>query len=48
MWELYLSWSEGGFRERRVEDYQLLLAKPAYRAARERVRTERAVGAGAD
>jgi cyclopropane-fatty-acyl-phospholipid synthase len=38
LWELYLSWSEGGFRERRIQDYQLLLAKPAYRASREKER----------
>lgn len=33
MWELYLSWVEGGFRERRIRDVRVLLAKPAYRAA---------------
>jgi cyclopropane-fatty-acyl-phospholipid synthase len=32
MWELYLSYCEGGFAERRIRDVQLLLAKPAYRA----------------
>ncbi|HEX5225251.1 MAG TPA: cyclopropane-fatty-acyl-phospholipid synthase family protein [Solirubrobacteraceae bacterium] len=32
MWELYLSYCEGGFRERRVRDVQLVLAKPSYRA----------------
>jgi cyclopropane-fatty-acyl-phospholipid synthase len=47
MWELYLSWSEGGFRERRVEDYQLLLAKPAYRAARTKTGLDSAVPTGA-
>ena len=26
LWELYLSWSEGGFVERRIQDYQQLLA----------------------
>jgi cyclopropane-fatty-acyl-phospholipid synthase len=31
MWELYLSYCEGGFRERRVRDVQLLLGKPAHR-----------------
>jgi len=31
LWELYLSWCEGGFRERRIQDVQLLLAKPGYR-----------------
>ena len=32
MWELYLSYCEGGFRERRVRDVQLLLGKPGYDA----------------
>ncbi|MBA3807166.1 MAG: class I SAM-dependent methyltransferase [Solirubrobacterales bacterium] len=32
LWELYLSYCEGGFRERRIQDIQLLLAKPANRA----------------
>ncbi len=31
LWELYLSYCEGGFRERRIQDVQLMLAKPAYR-----------------
>jgi cyclopropane-fatty-acyl-phospholipid synthase len=31
MWELYLSYCEGGFRERRIQDVQLLLAKPQFR-----------------
>jgi cyclopropane-fatty-acyl-phospholipid synthase len=34
LWELYLCWCEGGFRERRIQDVQLLLAKPGYRAER--------------
>jgi cyclopropane-fatty-acyl-phospholipid synthase len=38
LWELYLTWSEGGFRERRIQDYQVLFAKPAYRAPREKDR----------
>jgi cyclopropane-fatty-acyl-phospholipid synthase len=29
LWKLYLSWSEGGFRERRIQDYQVLLAPKA-------------------
>ncbi len=33
LWELYLSYCEGGFAERRIQDVQLLLAKPANRAA---------------
>jgi cyclopropane-fatty-acyl-phospholipid synthase len=32
LWELYLSYCEGGFRERRIQDVQLLLAKPGYRS----------------
>ena len=32
LWELYLCYCEGGFRERRIQDIQLLLAKPAYRS----------------
>lgn len=31
LWLLYLCWCEGGFRERRIRDVQLLLAKPGYR-----------------
>ena len=31
LWELYLSYCEGGFREGRIRDVQLLLAKPGYR-----------------
>jgi cyclopropane-fatty-acyl-phospholipid synthase len=38
LWELYLSWSEGGFRERRIQDHQVLFAKAAYRASRENER----------
>jgi cyclopropane-fatty-acyl-phospholipid synthase len=34
LWELYLCYCEGGFRERRIQDVQLLLAKPGYRARR--------------
>jgi cyclopropane-fatty-acyl-phospholipid synthase len=34
LWELYLSYCEGGFRERRIQDLQLLLAKPGYRGER--------------
>ena len=40
LWALYLSWSEGGFRERRIGDHQLLFAKPAYRGSREKERLE--------
>jgi cyclopropane-fatty-acyl-phospholipid synthase len=31
LWELYLAYCEGGFRERRIGDVQLLLAKPGFR-----------------
>jgi cyclopropane-fatty-acyl-phospholipid synthase len=31
MWDLYLAYCEAGFRERRIMDVQLLLAKPAWR-----------------
>ncbi len=31
LWDLYLCYCEGGFRERRIRDVQLLLAKPAFR-----------------
>jgi len=30
LWNFYLAFSEGGFRERRIRDLQLLFAKPAY------------------
>jgi cyclopropane-fatty-acyl-phospholipid synthase len=33
LWELYLAYCEGGFRERRIGVVQALLAKPAYRRA---------------
>ena len=32
LWDLYLAYCEAGFRERRIGDVQLLLAKPAFRA----------------
>jgi len=50
LWRLYLSYSEGGFAERRIQSVQLLLAKPGYRGeargdqalgARENIRAER-------
>jgi len=31
LWDLYLAYCEAGFRERRIADVQLLLAKPAWR-----------------
>jgi cyclopropane-fatty-acyl-phospholipid synthase len=36
LWELYLSYCEGGFRERRIQDVQLLLAKPGFAENRRR------------
>ena len=33
MWELYLAYVEAGFRERRIGDVQMLLAKPEFRGA---------------
>ena len=32
LWELYLAYCEAGFAERRIQDVQVLLAKPGYRA----------------
>ncbi len=37
LWELYLCYCEGGFRERRIQDVQLLLAKPGFRGEPGRV-----------
>jgi cyclopropane-fatty-acyl-phospholipid synthase len=34
LWRFYLASSEGGFRERRIRDLQMLLAKPAWRGER--------------
>ena len=33
LWELYLAYCEAGFRERRIRDVQVLLAKPQWRGA---------------
>ncbi len=33
MWDFYLAYCEGGFRERTISDVQLLLAKPGFRLA---------------
>jgi cyclopropane-fatty-acyl-phospholipid synthase len=38
LWDLYLSWSEGGFLERRIQDYQQLLVAPGLAASRPRPR----------
>ena len=32
LWNFYLAFSEGGFRERRIRDLQIVLAKPGWRA----------------
>ncbi|HEU0025395.1 MAG TPA: cyclopropane-fatty-acyl-phospholipid synthase family protein [Thermoleophilaceae bacterium] len=40
LWELYLAYSEGGFRERRIRDVQLTLAKPAHVPSRVTARLE--------
>jgi cyclopropane-fatty-acyl-phospholipid synthase len=45
LWELYFSWCEGGFLERRIGDVQVLFAKPAYRGTGSRVRSGQAVAA---
>jgi len=34
LWELYLAFSEGGFRERRLRDAQIVLGKPEWRGER--------------
>ncbi len=47
LWAFYLSWSEAGFRERRIGDFQLLFAKPAYRVSRENARLEMASSSAA-
>ena len=33
MWEFYLCYCEGGFRERDIGTVQMLLAKPGWRGA---------------
>jgi cyclopropane-fatty-acyl-phospholipid synthase len=33
-WEMYLAYSEAGFRERRLRDAQIVLAKPGWRGER--------------
>jgi cyclopropane-fatty-acyl-phospholipid synthase len=47
LWEMYLTWSEGGFRERRLGDVQLVLAKPDYRESRLSMGLERVGAASA-
>ena len=33
MWELYLAYVEAGFREARIGDVQMVMAKPEYRGS---------------
>ena len=33
MWELYLAYVEAGFREARIGDVQMVMAKPEFRGA---------------
>ena len=47
LWEFYFSWSEGGFRERRIQTVQALLAKPRYRGSRVNMRLEMASNSAA-
>jgi cyclopropane-fatty-acyl-phospholipid synthase len=47
LWELYLSYCEGGFRERRIESVQLLLVKPGWHS-RDAEGSWRYVGVGAE
>ena len=46
LFELYFAWSEGGFIERRIQDVQVLLAKPAYRGPRVDTARESAAATG--
>jgi cyclopropane-fatty-acyl-phospholipid synthase len=46
LWRLYLAYCEAGFAERRIGDYQLLLAKPGYQSSR-RVSSSESVAASA-
>ena len=47
LFELYFAWSEGGFIERRIQDVQVLFAKPAYRGSRVNMLRERASSSAA-
>jgi cyclopropane-fatty-acyl-phospholipid synthase len=42
LWELYLAYCEAGFRERRIRDVQVLLAKPGWHSEAAARHTERA------
>ena len=48
LWELYLAFSEGGFRERRLRDAQIVLAKPEWRGERALLAAEGARGDDVD
>jgi cyclopropane-fatty-acyl-phospholipid synthase len=39
LWRLYLAYCQAGFQERRIRDFQLVMAKPEWRAAAERAAT---------
>jgi cyclopropane-fatty-acyl-phospholipid synthase len=47
LFELYFAWSEGGFTERRIQDVQVLFAKPAYRGSRVNMERETASSSAA-
>jgi cyclopropane-fatty-acyl-phospholipid synthase len=47
LFELYFAWSEGGFAERRIQDVQVLFAKPAYRGSRVNMERETASSSAA-
>jgi len=46
LWTLWLAMSEGGFRERRIRDVQMLFSKPGRRLALEKTDHGAAAGAG--
>ena len=47
LFELYFAWSEGGFTERRIQDVQMLFAKPGYRGSRVNIERETASSSAA-
>jgi cyclopropane-fatty-acyl-phospholipid synthase len=48
LWEMYLAFSEGGFRERRLRDAQIVLAKPDWRGERALLAVEGKQGAATE
>ena len=42
LWDLYLSYVEAGFSERRIEDVQVLISGPDYRSSRLKMRSDTA------